>query len=277
MALKLMYITNRPEIAKIAEAAGIDRIFVDMEFIGKASRQGGMDTVQLHHTVMDIRNIRNAVSKAKVMVRVNPIHTETEFYPSSECEINDAINAGAEILMLPYFKTSEEVLYFLRCVNGRVKTLLLFETPESVALIDEILSISGIDEAFIGLNDLSLGYGMKFMFQLLADGMVDALCAKFRDAGIPYGFGGIAALGKGKLPAEYIIKDHYRLGSTCTIVSRSFCNTSEINDIDEIASFFKNGIKEIRELEHECLSYSCEAFDQNHKALRERVNDILLM
>ena len=31
MALKLMYITNNPEIAKIAEEAGVYRIFVDME------------------------------------------------------------------------------------------------------------------------------------------------------------------------------------------------------------------------------------------------------
>ena len=31
-----MYITNRPEIAQIAESAGVDRIFVDLEYIGKA-------------------------------------------------------------------------------------------------------------------------------------------------------------------------------------------------------------------------------------------------
>ena len=47
--LKLMYITNRPEVAQIAEQAGVDWIFVDMEFIGKDARQGGLDTVQNHH------------------------------------------------------------------------------------------------------------------------------------------------------------------------------------------------------------------------------------
>ena len=40
MPLKLMYITNKPEIARIAESTGVDRIFVDMEYIGKAVRQG---------------------------------------------------------------------------------------------------------------------------------------------------------------------------------------------------------------------------------------------
>ena len=49
-----MYITKRPEIALIAEQAGVDWIFVDMEFIGKDSRQAGLDTVQNHHTVEDV-------------------------------------------------------------------------------------------------------------------------------------------------------------------------------------------------------------------------------
>ena len=29
--LKLMYITNQPEIAKIADKNGVDRIFIDLE------------------------------------------------------------------------------------------------------------------------------------------------------------------------------------------------------------------------------------------------------
>ena len=37
--LKLMYITNKPAIAKIAADAGVDRIFIDMEVLGKAERQ----------------------------------------------------------------------------------------------------------------------------------------------------------------------------------------------------------------------------------------------
>ena len=43
--LKLMYIKNSPDVAKIAENAGVQRIFIDMEYIGKSVRQGGMDTV----------------------------------------------------------------------------------------------------------------------------------------------------------------------------------------------------------------------------------------
>lgn len=270
MALKLMYITNRSEIAQIAESAGVDRIFVDMEYIGKADRQGGMDTVQSHHTIEDVRNIKEAVSIADVMVRVNPIHGAAAEHGSSKDEIDGAIEAGADIVMLPYFKSAGEVKSFIDLVGGRAKVLPLVETPEAVGAIDEILELSGLDEIFIGLNDLGLGYGKKFMFELLTDGTVERLCMKFKQRGIPYGFGGIASLGKGALPSEYVIREHYRMGSTCAILSRSFCNVNKISHMGVISSTFVNGIREIRELEAECQKYS-RYFAENEHAVAEKV------
>ena len=252
MALKLMYITNRPEIAQIAETAGVDRIFVDLEYIGKAERQGGMDTVQSRHTLDDVKRISEAITTAELLVRVNPIHDATDQYVSSEEEIGKAIEYGADIVMLPYFKTVDEVKRFLSAVNGRTKTMLLLETPEAVEILNDVLIIGGIDSIHIGLNDLSLGYGKKFMFELLTDGTVERLCTKIREKNIPYGFGGIASLGQGMIPAEMIIKEHYRLGSTCAILSRSFCNVNKINHMGVISSTFVNGMREIREFEAEC-------------------------
>lgn len=273
MGLKLMYITNKPDIARIAESAGVDRIFVDMEYIGKAARQGGMDTVQSHHTIEDIKAIKSVVCKAEVIVRVNPIHEASDEYCSSSEEIDAAIEVGADILMLPFFKTVEEVRTFVELVGGRVKTMPLVETLQAVEVIDEILKIKGIDEVFVGLNDLSLGYGKKFMFELLADGTVEKLCLKFKLSGIPYGFGGIASLGKGMLPSEHIIKEHYRLGSTCVILSRSFCNVSKINDLGMVNSIFMKGVQEIRNLERECEEYS-NYFKENKCIVAEKVQRI---
>ncbi len=273
MALNMMYITNDPDVAVIAERYGVDRIWVDMEFIGKRLRQGGMDTVQSHHTIEDIRTIRAAVQRSEVLVRINPIHAATQDYGSSVWEIDAAIEAGADVLMLPYFKTVDEVRMFLALVHGRVKTMLLVETPEAVAVIDEILALDGIDEIHIGLNDLSLGYGQKFMFQLLADGTVERLCLKFREKGVPYGFGGIAALGKGMLPAERVIREHYRLGSTRVILSRSFCNTSVVTNLNEIEEIFRTGMAEIRSLEKECDFYARYFWD-NRAAVEQGVAQI---
>lgn len=268
--LKLMYITNRPEIAQIAESAGVDRIFVDLEYIGKADRQGGMDTVQSHHTLDDVKKISDSITTAELLVRVNPIHEATDKYCSSMEEIDTAIENGADIIMLPFFKRIDEVKEFLSYVNGRVKTMLLVETPESVEIIDDILELGGIDYVHIGLNDLSLGYGKKFMFELLTDGTVEKLCNKFREKGIEYGFGGIASLGHGMIPAEMIIKEHYRLGSSCAILSRSFCNVDKIDHMGVISSTFVNGMREIRAFEEECDNHM-QYFMNNKENLAKAV------
>lgn len=268
--IKLMYITNRPIIAQIAECAGVDRVFIDLEYIGKAERQGGMDTVQSRHTLDDIKKVAYSITQAELLVRINPIHDSLPNYPGSKEEIDIAIRNGAKILMLPYFKTIAEVKTFLRLVNGRSKTMLLLETPEAVNIVDDILSEGGFDEIYIGLNDLSLGYGMKFMFELLSNGLVERLCYKFREHNIPFGFGGIAALGKGELLAEYVIAEHYSLGSTRAILSRSFCNVDKISHMGIISSTFVNGVRAIREYEKSVMIHS-DFFINNHKKIKEIV------
>lgn len=275
MSLNLMYITNKPSVAQIAEEVGVDWIFIDMEFIGKDSRQGGLDTVQNHHTVEDVKNIQKAVIKSKLMVRVNPIHETLENYPSSKDEIEAVIEAGADIIMLPFFKTVEEVRTFISYVGGRAKTLLLVETVEAADLIDEILEVPGVDMIHLGLNDLHLEKGMKFMFQLLADGTVDYLAGKIKAKGIPFGFGGIAQLNTGMLPGAEVLKEHYRLGSSMVIVSRSFCNTDVITDLDEVNKIFHTGIKAIRDLEAEVQDKPKEYFEKNHEEVVKAVNQIV--
>lgn len=273
MPLKLMYITNRPEIAQIAELSGVNRIFVDMEYIGKAKRQGDKDSVKNHHTVEDARAIKQAVKTAEVLVRVNPIHEATAEYGSSAEEIEAVVRAGADVIMLPYIQSVDEVRQFVRFVGGRAKTMLLIETLASAKAIDEILEIPGVDEIHIGLNDLSLESHKQFMFELLADGTVEALCLKCKIKGIPYGFGGIASLGNGMLPSEYVIREHYRLGSTCAILSRSFCNLEKVKDIDTVKSTFIDGIQAIRQLEEECEE-RIRYFRDNEKEVARRVKAI---
>lgn len=276
MSLKLMYITNNPDVAMIAENAGVDRIFIDMEYIGKQLRQGGMDSVQNHHNLKDVSNIKHVLKKAELLVRCNPIHDASDQYGSSQDEIDGIVDAGADFIMLPYFKKVEEVQTFIDLVHGRTQTMLLLETPESVELLEEILALDGIDSIHIGLNDLSLGYHMTFMFELLSDGTVERLCRTLQKNNMVYGFGGIAALGKGLLPAEKIIKEHYRLGSSQVILSRSFCDTKRVTDLTEIKRIFDQGIQDIRALEDECLHHgSCDYFEHNRLEVIEAVHSIV--
>ena len=266
--LKLMYITNDKKIAQIAENSGVDWIFIDLEEIGKEERQGHLDTVISHHKIEDIKEIKESISKAKLMVRVNPIHD------GSKEEIKRVIENGADIIMLPFFKTKKEVEQFIHYTNGKIKTCLLVETPEAVENIDKILSVPGIDYIYIGLNDLHIGYKRLFMFSLLADGTVENLCNKFKAKGIPYGFGGVARLKHGMLPAEYIIREFYRLGSSMVILSRSFCNSSSVEDYQTIEKLFEEGVQEIRSFEEKLKKKDYLYFLKSQRILKRKVSEI---
>ena len=274
MALKLMYITNNPQVAALAQSSGVDRIFVDMEYIGKEERQGGLDTVKSHHTVEDVKNLRKVLKETELLVRVNPIHEAAENWCSSEDEINAVVEAGADIIMLPMAKTVDEIKKFVEYVGGRTKTMLLLETAEAKENIKEMLDVGGIDMVHIGLNDLHLSYGMKFMFQLLTDGTVDELCKIIDSYGIPYGFGGIARLGFGMLPAEHVIAEHYRLGSSMAILSRSFCDIYKTSDMAEVQRLFEQELRKIREYETELTKKDKDFFIENQKETERLVKII---
>ncbi len=277
MSLTLMYITNNTEIAKIAQTAGVDRIWVDMEYIGKEERQAGMNTVKSHHTIEDIAQLRPIVKESTLMARVNPLHEASKDYCSSKEEIDNAILAGAEVLMLPMFKTRKDVETFVEYVNGKAKVQILLETAEAAQNVEEITKAQGVDEIHIGLNDLHLAYKQKFMFQLLADGTVERLCNVMKERGLKYGFGGIARVGYGMLPAEHIIAEHYRLGSTAAILSRGFCDANLVQDPKMIEGIFIEGVKNIRLKEQEFATYTPKQFADNQKILIEKVNEIVGM
>lgn len=269
MALALMYITNDPAVARIADQYGVDRVWIDLETLGKEERQKNMNTVKSHHSVSDIAVVSKVLSRAELMVRINPWNA------ASEQEIEDVIKAGAQRIMLPMWKSAAEVDAFLRSVNGRVATTLLLETKEAVECLDEVLKHPQLDEIHVGLNDLHLSYGLTFMFELLTNGVVESLCQKFKKAGIAYGFGGIAGIGEGLLPAEKIMMEHYRLGSTRVILSRSFCNAAEIKELTQIEATFARNMKALRDFEKRMPLVGTEDYENNIASVRECVNMIV--
>ena len=269
MSIKLMYITNDPKIAGIAQTAGTDRIFIDLEVLGKFERQGFIDSVKSHHSVDDIVSVKKVMNRSELLVRVNPVHG------GSGEEINQVIANGAEILMLPMFKTVSEVEEFIRLVGGRAKVCLLLETREADEALDDILRLGGVDEVLIGLNDLHLSYHKHFMFELLSDGTVERICNKLRQKNMFYGFGGIARIGYGMLPAENILAEHYRLGSQMVILSRSFCDAHELKKLDLIKDRFVHGISAIRRYEDRYAGWTANQFSANEIIVRDYVEKIV--
>jgi len=263
--LRLLYITNKPEIAKIAEKAGVDWIFVDLEIKGKKDRQKNRNTVISAHTIEDVKNIREAIDKSKLLVRINPIGEW------SEQEINNVIETGADIIMLPYFKTRQEVEKFIDLVDGRVKTCLLVETMEAVDNLEEILEVKGIDYIHIGLNDIHIQRKTDFMFEFLADGYIDMLAEKFKKRNIPFGFGGVAHMKSNLLPlAKDIIAEHYRLGSTGVILSRSFIQYNN-QGLKKFENEFINKVQELRNVEKELQQKDKNFFERNKEIVKRDI------
>lgn len=242
--MNLFFIANSINMAQFALQNGANRIFVDLEIIGKQKRQGHLDTVISCHSIADVAVLRPHVGAGSLLVRINPLNGD------SFDEIEQVIAAGADIVMLPMFRDPSEVAAVTRIVAGRARVSLLVETVGAMESLRECVEVPGVDEVHIGLNDLHLELGNRFMFEPLANGLVDHMAAVLNDAGIPFGIGGLARVGEGRLPAELILAEHARLGSTAAILSRTFhrraANVQEIREqmdfggeIDKIRSAYE--------------------------------------
>ena len=221
---KLLMITNDPLKAKILSDNGVDRIFVDLEILGKQKRQGHLDTVISKHKISDVAKIKKTISQGEVLVRINPLNN------NSQSEIEKVIDNGADIIMLPMFTDLHEIEQAALYINNRAKFIPLIETKKAAENILKIAESSEVDEFYIGLNDLHLDYQLKFMFQLLQNGTLEKITKALKQKNFNFGFGGISRIGHGLLPSENILTEHNRLGSTSAILSRSFCKMNEITD-----------------------------------------------
>ena len=225
----LMLMTSAPDIAREAVRAGVDRIFVDLEITGKAERQRGRSTIISGHTLDDVRAVRAVVPKGRLLVRVDPPG------PGMRAQVHEVIAAGADIVMLPYFTTAEEVRAFVDALAGRATALLLLETAAALARIEPILAVDGVDEVHVGLNDLHRSLGLSFMYEILAGGLIDHVAGRVRACARPvrFGFGGGALLdAKHPVAPADVLREHARLGSTMIILSRTF--TGDAADVETL-------------------------------------------
>jgi 2-keto-3-deoxy-L-rhamnonate aldolase RhmA len=264
--LSYIYITNNPNIAKIADTAGVERIMVDLEFTGKEKRQFGKSTWISKHTFEDILEIKKVLTSSELIVRIDSVE-----FDGLEM-VDKVISLGADYIMLPMFKNAIEVKSFLRKVDKRVKTILLIETKEAVENLDEILLLKDIDECFIGLNDLSLSLNFSFLFQVLTRGVVDDVVSKINKTSIKYGFGGIASIGKGVVPSELLLLEHRRLGSSSVILSRSFLKDYDENT-NEYSFYFNRELNKIRRSFEESANLSKAVIKKNTKQIEVIVNE----
>lgn len=234
--LELIQITNDAAFARRCDALDGLRLFVDLERLGKAERQAGRNTFISAHRPADVASVRAVVRQAPLMVRINPLHDGTP------AELDAVLAAGADCVMLPMFRTAGDLLAFSRLVAGRVPIVALLETAQALDTLDAWIATPGLQEVFVGLNDLHLSLGQRFMFEPLADGTVERVAKACHAHGLRFGFGGIARLDEGLLPGRDVLAEHLRLGSRAVILSRTFHR-------DDPASVFEDEVAALRAVE----------------------------
>jgi len=274
--MKCFYITDSPDIARYVDQCGVDRIFIDLELLGKVERQGGRDTVISHHKVENISRIKKIVNHAEVLVRLNPLN------PKSSEEIEAVLDQGADCLMLPMFKSVEDVEWFCQRVNHRAKVVLLVETVEAMTNLSQIVRVPGVSQIHIGLNDLHLELELNFMFELMSNGMVEKMAAICRDANMPFGVGGVSTMDQGLVSGKLVLSEHARLGSEWVILSRSFhqlaTNLAELQaridlplELQKVSSVYSELLKRTKfeiEQDKQLLYQTINEVSMNHRAER---------
>lgn len=259
--LELIQITNDAEFARRCDALEGLRLFVDLERIGKAQRQAGRNTFISIHEVDDVARIRDSLRRSRLMVRVNPLHE------GSPAEVDAVLARGADLLMLPMFSTAAELARFAALVAGRAPIVPLLETAAALDCLDEWIVTPGLGEIYVGLNDLHISLGCRFMFEPLADGLVDRVAAAAKRQGLPFGFGGIARMSEGFVCGRDVLAEHLRLGSSSVILSRTF-------NRPEDALTFEEAVAALRRAERELSTRDPQAVEADRSRVAAKVRQV---
>lgn len=226
----LTLFTNNPELAVRAEQAGVDRIGIDLEHLGKHARQGGRNAWISDHALADIFAIAAKIDNSHLFCRINPIH------PDSATEIEALLETGVATVMLPMFTTVREVETFLRLLDGRAHPVLLLETASAAAMVGDICRVPGVKEIHIGFNDLRLSLGWPSHFHVLVSDLLVGLSDTINQAGIAFRMGGLGRADDDTLPipSALVYPQFPRLHATGALLSRVFFNAEPLDMVAEI-------------------------------------------
>lgn len=208
----LLLFSIDPDLINQAAEGGIEAVIVDWENLGKSTRQTGLNTEINTHTLEDLKTVR-AFTNTTVICRINN-------HPSfTKKEIEEAINAGADELLLPMVRRVEEIEKVLVQVKNRCKVGILIETMDAIK-IAELLAQLPLSRVYVGLNDLALDRKRQNIFTPLVDGTIEEI-RHFFD--MPFGFGGLTLPNLGSpITCRLLMCEMLRLNCSFSFLRRSF-------------------------------------------------------
>jgi hypothetical protein len=211
--IELLLFHTDPAVVAEATDAGIAGFIVDWETRGKAHRQAGAGTQINDDTLADLERVR-AATGARVLCRVNG------FGPWLRREIDCAVDAGADEVLLPMVRHPNEVDRALDMVAGRCGLGILIETRAGVRATPELVR-RPLSRVYVGLNDLRIDRGSNELFEPLIDGTVDRV-RSYVD-GPRFGVAGLTLPERGApVPSRLLAAELVRIRAEFTFLRRSF-------------------------------------------------------
>lgn len=212
------------ELSRELDNNGVDGFVIDWEHLGKEDRQYMYDTQINLHTKNDLVDLRKT-TKRPIICRTNA----PEFL--NEIEISEAIDGGADEILIPMIRNQQEVELILEMVNGRIPVGIMVETREAIEMLDFFNQFQ-LSRCYVGLNDLSIARKTSNIFQPLTDGLLADIRKKIN---IPFGFGGLTHPKLGSpLPCEVLISQMVLYKTSFTFLRRSFYRDIQFFDIKTI-------------------------------------------
>lgn len=231
---ELFLFTTDPQLAKECNSAGVNAIIIDWENKDKEKRQNGYSTQINYDTADDLVLMRNNFP-GTIICRINkynPLYAEDE--------INQAIDGGADELLLPMVENKEEVNHVLKIVNNRCKVGILIETDAAVNNAASFTDLP-LSRIYIGLNDLHISRKSVNIFEPLVDTTVEKIKSLFPH--IPVGVGGLTHPEKGDpIPSSILLKQYAALNINFSFLRRSFIKDIAETGVDTTVHAIKEGL-----------------------------------
>jgi hypothetical protein len=166
------------------------------------------------------------VSPWPVVCRIN------EVGPGTENEVEQAIDLGADEVLVPMVRREMDVQRVLTAARARVGVGIMVETHQAVTRASALANL-GICRAFVGLLDLAVDRETPSVFTPLADGTLDVLVEAL--APTVYGFGGLTDPERGHpLPARLLMGEIVRSGCSFAMMRHAFTSDAALSSPEAV-------------------------------------------
>lgn len=210
--------TDSPALAAVAAAAGVERIGPDLERLGKAGRQPEPGNLISGHDEGSLAAVRAVIGGSRLFVRCNPPNVNLDV------ELARLLDAGVTTIMLPMVRTVAEAAHAARHIDGRAALVAMVEHADALAIVEDLASVDGVDELYIGSNDLSRSLGHATRFAAMNPRVIGRVASAAARRGRGFGFFGVGRLDAPALPVrpDDVFAAFVGYGATSALFARTF-------------------------------------------------------